>query len=69
MSDYDGILLEDIDHKLDAILEGQAAMASVPGDIAQLKMDMTTVQGDIKIIKAVVTNHDERITKLEKSTA
>ena len=69
MSDHDDILLEDINHKLDAILEVQQAMWSVPGDIATLKSDMIVVKGDIKVIKAVVTNHDKRITKLEKSSA
>jgi hypothetical protein len=69
MSDHDGILLEDINHKLEAILEGQQAMGTVPGDIAQLKDDMIVVRGDIKVIKAVVTNHERRITKLEKAPA
>ena len=69
MSDHDGILLEDMNHKLDAILEGQAAMGGVPGDITQLKDDMFEVKGDIKAIKAIVINHEGRVTKLEKATA
>jgi hypothetical protein len=69
MSDHDGILLENIWHELKAIREGQQAMASVPGDIAQLKDDMFEVKTDIRAIKAVVTNHEGRITKLEKAAA
>jgi hypothetical protein len=65
MSDQDWILLEDMNHKLDAILEGQQAMGSVPGDIAQLKDDVIVVKGDVKAIKAVVTNHEQRINRLE----
>lgn len=73
MSDLDNILLEDINHKFDAILEGQAAMAHVPGDVAQLKADMFEVKADVKTIKAVITSHssqlddhEDRITKLEQ---
>ena len=69
MTDQDWILLEDMNRKLDAILESQQSMASVPGDIAILKDDMIVVKGDIKTIKAVVTNHEKRITKFEKTTA
>jgi hypothetical protein len=58
MADNDtDILLEHIDHQLKAVLEGQAAMASVPGDIATLKSDMAEVKDDIKAIKAAVTDH------------
>jgi peptidoglycan hydrolase CwlO-like protein len=74
MKNDDAILLEDIDGKLAAIREGQAAMASVPGDIAQLKNDMSEVKADIKVIKAVVTDHSKqlddheiRITTLEQA--
>jgi hypothetical protein len=69
MSDHYGIFMEDINHKLDAILEGQEAMGYVPRDIDQLKTDMSEVRIDIKAIKAVMTNHDQRITKLEKTAA
>lgn len=67
MSGQDWILLEDMNRKLDALLERQQAMGSVPGNIAQLKDDMIEVRGDIKVIKAVVSNHEKRLTKLEKS--
>jgi hypothetical protein len=56
MSDKDGTLLEDIDHKLSAVLEGQAAIAHLPGAVAKLQDDMTEVNADIKTIKAVVTD-------------
>lgn len=73
---YQAVLLEDINHKFDAIMEGQAAMASVPGDIAQLKSDMIEVKTDIKTMKAVLTghssqlnDHETRITTLEQQAA
>ncbi|HTB48655.1 MAG TPA: hypothetical protein VK712_01085 [Verrucomicrobiae bacterium] len=74
MSDNDGVLLEDIDHKLQAILEGQAAMASMPSDIAGLKIDMAEVKLDIKVIQAAVKDQSKqhnrlvgRVTKLEQT--
>lgn len=65
---YEGALLEEMDHKLDALLEGQQSLAQVPGDPAQLKDGMTVVKADIKTIKAVITNHEGRITRLEQPT-
>jgi hypothetical protein len=59
MSDYDGILQENIWHELKAVREGQDAMAGVPGDIARLKDDMFEVKGDIKVIKAVLKDHSK----------
>ena len=66
MSDNDGVLLEDIDHKLQAILEGQGAMASVPGDIARLKTDMVEVKLDIKTIKAAIKDQSSQYNRLAK---
>jgi hypothetical protein len=74
MSDNDSVLLEDIDYKLAAILEGQTAMAHVPNDLAELKDDIREVKSDIKVIKSVLTGHfgelgtlDARVTKLERA--
>jgi DNA repair ATPase RecN len=81
MSDNDGVLLEDINHQLKAILEGQAAMASVPGDIREIKGRLTTVESDVKTIKAVLKDqtheiridqkqfddHEIRLTTLEQA--
>lgn len=76
MSDNDAVLLEDMNHKFDVILEYVAPLASVPEDIRQLKEDMAEVKGDIRVIKAVITdhsalllNHDQRLTKLESRAA
>lgn len=48
------VLLEDMNGKLDAILEGQEAMGHIPGDIAQLKEDMFDVKNEIKGMKAAM---------------
>ncbi|MGC1176588.1 MAG: hypothetical protein WA843_00815 [Candidatus Saccharimonadales bacterium] len=69
MSDYDAILLEDINHKLDAILEGQQAMGGVPRQIEDIDTRLGNVESDVKAIKAVVTHHDRHINKLEKAVA
>jgi peptidoglycan hydrolase CwlO-like protein len=60
---YEGALLEDINHKLDAIMEGQQAMASLPGDVAQLKEDMSDVKNDLEAIKAVAREHSELLSE------
>jgi hypothetical protein len=65
MTDRDGILREDTDHKFDAILEGQAAFASVPGDILEIKTDVSAIKSDMKAVKAIIRNHEDRITKIE----
>jgi hypothetical protein len=55
MSDRDtDVLLEDINHQLKAILEGQAAMANMPADIAEIKVRLTNVESDIGAIKAAI---------------
>ncbi len=69
MSDYDGVLLEDMNHKLDAILDGQQAMGGVPRQIEEIDTRLRGVAIDVKAIKAVVTNHEQRITKLEETAA
>ena len=66
---YVGALLEDINHKFDAIMEGQQAMASVPDDIAQLKNDMFDVKNDMRAITAVAKDHDKRLVGLETARA
>ncbi len=74
MGDYDAILLEDINHKFDAILEGQTAMAHVPGQLHEIDTRLKNVESDVKIIKTAATdqsrrldNHEQRITRLEQS--
>ena len=70
MTDKGRMLLEDMNHKLDALLEGQQSMARVPGQIEEIDTRLRDVEIDVKAIKAVVTNHhDKRITKLEKTAA
>jgi uncharacterized protein YoxC len=50
------ILLEDIDDKLKAILEGQAAMAGVPASLQRIEERLTRVEEDGKTTKAAVTD-------------
>jgi uncharacterized protein (UPF0335 family) len=60
MSDNDGVLLEDIDHKLQAVLEGQAAMADVPGQISEIDSRLRNVELDVKVIKAVIKDQSKQ---------
>ena len=63
MSDYDiAIILEDVNHKFDVIVEGQQAMAHIPAAVAKLQEDMTEVRGDIRAIKAVAKDHSDLLS-------
>jgi septal ring factor EnvC (AmiA/AmiB activator) len=73
---YQGALLEEMNDRLKALLEGQQALAMVPSNIARLQTDMTEVKGDIRIIKATlkihstdINGHEKRITHLETQIA
>ncbi len=66
-----GILLEDMDGKLDVILESLSFMATKE-DLRAIEDRLINVESDVKVIKAVVTGHgqdlqghDHRIVKLE----
>ncbi|MGI9027660.1 MAG: hypothetical protein ACR2FM_02335 [Candidatus Saccharimonadales bacterium] len=72
-SHYEGALLEDVNDKLDALLEWQQPLTQISRDITELKDDMREVKQDISVMKAVLTsqsgqlhNHERRITTLEK---
>jgi|GEM_PF-1827328 len=79
MGDNDAVLLEDIDHKLDALLEGQTLLAPMSRKLDNVDERLTRLEADVKVIKKVVTdesrvtrqhtkrlnNHETRITDLE----
>lgn len=69
-----GVLLEDINHKFDAILEGQQSLIPISRDVAQLKTDMREVKTRLTTIEFAVTDlskqHckiENRVTKLERT--
>lgn len=66
-----GVILEDIDHKMDGVVEAVGQMRDEMKTLAKQE-DLEEVKADIKIIKAVVTDqskqldsHEKRITTLE----
>lgn len=68
-NNYLGVILEDIQSKLQMIAE---TLAPLPGAVSQLQTDVTEIKSDLKVLKAVVTdhsehinNHETRITRLE----
>jgi hypothetical protein len=79
---YDGVLLEDINHKVDMILESQAALATSM-ELGAVDERLIRVETNVEIIKRVVTehstsikqqnnrlnSHNKRITTLEQQTA
>jgi hypothetical protein len=69
MNGHTSAVLEHIEGQLTAILEGQAPMASVPGDIAVLKSDMAEVKADIRTIKTVITDQSKMLNGHERKLA
>jgi uncharacterized protein YoxC len=74
MSSEDRILLEDMNHKFTAILEGIAALAGVPAMLIEINERLTRLEDSAKTMRAAITdqskqlnNHETRITKLEQS--
>lgn len=70
---YTGALLEDINHKLTAIMEGQAPMAGVPAQLERIDSRLARVEDDVKTIKAAIKDqstdqrsHAKRLAKLER---
>ena len=75
MSDNLGVLLEDIDHKLAAILEGQASMAHVPRLLENIetRLDRMEAKSDnleiwLKDHDKTIGGHGRRIAKLEAAS-
>lgn len=71
-SHYEGAILENIQDKIDLILEILGVLQPMQSDIRQLKDDVHVLKQDVGVIKKVVTsqskqlnNHERRITKLE----
>ncbi|HLC91526.1 MAG TPA: hypothetical protein VJC09_00580 [Candidatus Saccharimonadales bacterium] len=69
-----GVVLEEINDKLERILEATDTLKDVPADIRDIKERLVTVESDVKTIKAVVTDqsqnlktHEIRITHLEQA--
>src|SRR5438270_5048429 len=71
-----GFVLEHLEDQLKAILEGQAALAGVPGQLQNIDERLGRVEDDVKAIKLAVTDqtnqlnkHETRITDLEQVAA
>jgi len=64
--DYIAVLAEELRLQREQILEALDTMKNVPGDIRQLKEDMYEVKGNIKVIKAVLTDHEKDFRKIKK---
>jgi hypothetical protein len=69
MSDHDMVLLEDINHKFDAIMEGQALLAPMARKLDNVEERLIRVESDVKIIKKVLTGHSRQLRKHDKQIA
>jgi len=56
MSNYDGVLQEEMDGKLDVILEYLDGLATVPLCVTELKTDMRDVKTRLTSIEIAVTD-------------
>lgn len=73
-SHYEGAILENLQDKVDVILEILKTLKPMAIDIRGLKTDVHQLKDDVYIIKKVVTgqsaetqNHERRIAKLEEA--
>jgi hypothetical protein len=78
--DYTAILLEDINHKFEAILEGQVLLAPMSQKLNNVDKRLVRVENYMKIMKKVLVglsreskhhaqrldNHGKRLTRLEQ---
>jgi len=64
-NNYTNILLEDIQSKFDAIIEGQVAMAYVPAKLESIDNRLTSIESDVKIIKLSVSDHENILKNQE----
>ena len=74
-TDYNGVLLEDVNGKFDVILDAVKGIREKVDDLPT-RNEFNELKGDVKTIKAVVTqnnleinDHNRRITKLEEVKA
>jgi hypothetical protein len=68
-SHYEGALLEDMDRKLDIILEVQAGMSRMPAQLNDVSERLEGVEADVKVIKSALKHQTKefrtRLTALE----
>jgi len=76
MGGYDAVLLEDMNHKFDVILEYLAPLSPLPAKVDTIDERLKNIETDVQIIRAAVTdrsapllNHEQRLTTLESKTA
>ncbi|HEX7633171.1 MAG TPA: hypothetical protein VF401_02485 [Candidatus Saccharimonadales bacterium] len=69
---YDGVLQEDIRHRLDLVMEALSELKNVPRDIRELKDLMRQTIDRQDLLELIVTDHSKvlneheiRLTKLE----
>ena len=67
--DYMAILLEDMNHKFDIIMEAIQPLPTLLRDMAVLKTDVDDIKADIKIIKAAVTDHSKILLRHDREIA
>ncbi len=70
--DYTGVLLEDMNGKMDAVVEAAGLINDQIKVLPAMQKDLEEVKADVKTIKTVVTSqsgqltdHEKRITALE----
>ena len=67
--EYFEVVLEDINSKIDAIMEIVIPLAALPARLDRLESKVDMMAADIKVIKLVVGQHTEEIAELKRRTA
>ena len=61
---HEGALLEDINDKLQRLAEGVSTIIERTQEISTVVARIPVIEGDIKVIKAVVSEHTEELRRI-----
>lgn len=63
--DYNGILLEDMNSKFDAIMEAIRPLQVLPQQVAELSARVDELSADMKVVKAAITDLSAQVHDLD----
>lgn len=63
--DYNGILLEDMNSKFDAIMEALQPLQCLPAQVAGLTERADELSADMKVVKAAVTDLSVQVNDID----
>ena len=61
---HQGVLLEDMNHKFDVILEYLKPLSGLPAKVDRIDERLERVESDVKVVKVVLKDHSKDIAEL-----